>query len=65
MTSTTEYIATADIDRMTRGRLRYALLRARQRIATLVEMLDEEKEKRRQCERLLAETRTQEHSPGE
>lgn len=40
MTSTTEHVATGAIDRMTAAQARYHLRRARERIASLVAMLD-------------------------
>lgn len=40
MSSTTERVATADVATMTAGQARYHLKRARERIATLVTMLD-------------------------
>lgn len=41
MTSTIEHVATGDVDRMTAGELRYHLTRARQRIASLVRVVDD------------------------
>lgn len=41
MTSTTEHVAAGELSRMTAGQARYHLKRARERIATLVAMLDE------------------------
>jgi len=40
MSSTIEHVATGDIERMTAAQARYHLRRARERIASLVAMLD-------------------------
>ena len=41
MSSTTEHVASGDVETMTPSTLRYSLRRARQRIATLVAMVDD------------------------
>jgi uncharacterized protein YlxW (UPF0749 family) len=41
MSSTTEHVADGNIETMTPSTLRYALRRARQRVATLVAMVDD------------------------
>lgn len=62
MSSTTERMATADVRTMTAARARYHLSQARQRIATLIGMLDDEKAQsaalRREVARLRARLRT-------
>lgn len=40
MSSTTEHVATGDVEKMTAPQARYHLRRARERIASLVTMLD-------------------------
>jgi hypothetical protein len=41
MTSTIEHVASGDVERMTANELRYHLTRARQRIASLVRVVDD------------------------
>lgn len=59
MSSTTEHVASGDIETMTPSTLRYALRRARQRIATLIALVDdlqhERADLRRQVRRLEAQ----------
>ena len=43
MSSTTEHVATGSVDAMTTAQARYHLKRARERIASLVALLDDEK----------------------
>lgn len=59
MSSTTEHVASGDVEMMTPSTLRYALRRARQRIATLIALVDdlqhERADLRRQVRRLEAQ----------
>lgn len=64
MSSTTEHVATGSIDGMTAAQARYHLKRARERIASLVAMLDDERSEKedlrrevRRLRRILADVR--------
>lgn len=57
VSSTTERTATADVRTMTAAQARYHLTQARQRVATLVGMLDDEKAQAAALRREIARLR--------